>query len=819
VGRPRWRLWLRWSWRDLRSRWPLVAAIALIIALGTGTFAGLGSTATWRRESNDASFGHLRMHDLRVTLPDGATVPEAALSGAIDGIPHTGWVTTRAERLVGSTQVDASRGGATVLTPGEVVGIALDADGSDLAVDALHRTGGRTLRVADDGRPVAVLERGYAEYFDLPVAGSLTVSGGQRLDYVGTGTSPQHLIVTGPRGLLFAEAGFATLFVPLHTAQQLLGQPGRVNEAVLRLDEAADVATLQRELTDALPGVGLTFTRRAEEPAVRMLYEDIENDQQFWNVIAGLVLAGATLAAFNLTSRMIDAQRRQLGVGMALGTPTQLLAVRPLLVGVQIAALGVIVGVAVGYALDIWLRGVFTSVLPLPIWRTPFQPEVFARAAALGFVLPVLAAALPVWRALRVEPVEAIRTGHLAPTRRGLLGLTGRVRPPAGRVIRRMPARAILRSPRRALLTALAIGAAITTMVATNGLVDSFLRALDSGEAEATHEAADRFVVELDGFYPRDTQELRQLAALPEAAAVEPRLRLVGTANPDAPAADRVDLVVELIDFDDAMWTPTLTAGSRRAVADGGLVLSEKAADDLGVTVGDRVAVQHPRRVGAGYELVTSQLTVAALHPGPLRSLAFLDLGQARIFELSGLSNVVDVRPREGVGDDAFVRAVFVQPGVGSVESVTATVRAVRAALEDFFGILRVVEAVVLLLAVLIAFNATSIGIDEGARQHATMLAFGVRPRAVVAIAAAEMAAIGLIGTLLGLAGGWAVLAWVTGTQLQRTMPDIQVDPYLAPGTLVAAVVLGVVAVAASPLLLTHRVQTMDLPATLRILE
>jgi putative ABC transport system permease protein len=814
----RWRLWLRWSWRDLRSRWPLVAAIALIIALGTGTFAGLGSTATWRRQSNDASFAHLRMHDLRVTLPEGATLPEATLSTAIDQLPHAEWVTARAERLVGSTQVDASRPGHTVLTPGEVVGITLDAAASNLAVDALDRTGGRTLRPADDGRPVAVLERKYAEHFDLPVTGALTTSGGQRLDYVGTGTSPQHFIVTGPRGLLFAEASLATLFVPLHTAQQLLGRAGQVNEAVLRLNSRADLATLEGELTAALPDVGLTFTRRADEPAVRMLYEDIDNDQQFWNVIGGLVLAGATFAAFNLTSRMIDAQRRQLGVGMALGTPARLLALRPLLVGVQIAALGVVAGVAVGYLLDIWLRGVFTSVLPLPIWRTPFQPAVFARAAVLGFVLPVAAAALPVWRAVRVEPVQAIRVGHLAPTRRGILRMA-RTRRGRGRITRRIPVRNILRAPRRALLTALAIGAAITTMVATIGLVDSFVRTLDRGEAEATHRAPDRFVVELDGFHATDAAELRELAALREVRAAQPRLRLYGTANPDAPTSDQVDLILELIDFDNGMWTPTLTTGNRTAVATGGLVLAEKAADDLHVTVGDQIAVRHPRRVGASYELVTSQLTVAALQPGPLRSLAFLDIDQAQIFNLTGLANVVDIRPRAGVTNDALVRAVFVQPGVASVESVTATVNAVRDALEDFFGVLRIVEAVVLLLAVLIAFNATSIGIDEGARQHATMLAFGLGPRTVLSIAAAEMAAIGLIGTLLGLVGGRAVMAWVTTIQLQRTMPDVRVDAYLAPGTLLTAAVLGILAVAAAPLLLTRRVQTMDVPATLRVLE
>ena len=38
-------LLLRWSWRDLRSHWAKVVAIALVIAIGTGGYAGLTSTA------------------------------------------------------------------------------------------------------------------------------------------------------------------------------------------------------------------------------------------------------------------------------------------------------------------------------------------------------------------------------------------------------------------------------------------------------------------------------------------------------------------------------------------------------------------------------------------------------------------------------------------------------------------------------------------------------------------------------------------------------------------------------------------------------
>jgi energy-coupling factor transporter ATP-binding protein EcfA2 len=51
--------WLRWSWRDFRAHWIAVVAIALVLAIGTGVYAGLGSTAEWRRQSNDASFAAL----------------------------------------------------------------------------------------------------------------------------------------------------------------------------------------------------------------------------------------------------------------------------------------------------------------------------------------------------------------------------------------------------------------------------------------------------------------------------------------------------------------------------------------------------------------------------------------------------------------------------------------------------------------------------------------------------------------------------------------------------------------------------------------
>jgi putative ABC transport system permease protein len=822
MGAGRASLTWRWSLRDLRRRWLLVTAIAGVLALGTGTYAGLGSTAEWRRQSNDASFAALHLHDLRVDLVKGSTVPEGSLDALLAELPDRGVVVAHQERLVLPSQVDASTPDETILVPAELVGVDVTSSGGP--IDELWATGGRTLRPGDDRRPIALLEHQFAGLYGLDDTGTLRVSGGTEIRYVGLGAGPQHLLVAGEGGNVFSFGNLAVLYLPLRTAQSITERDGEVNQLVLRLRPGADPATVQEHLSaalgDALPDTGATFTTKADEPAYRMLYEDIETDQQFWNLVALLILAGATFAAFNLISRMVEAQRREIGIGMALGVPRRRLALRPLLVGVQIAVAGAVLGLLVGLALDRLLQRVFESVFPMPEWQTPFQPGVYGRAVAIGVLLPLVATAVPVWRAVRVQPVDAIRTGHLAARGGGWAPLVARL-PLPGRVFRQMPVRNLLRTPRRTLLTSLAVAAAITTMVATIGLVDSFADTLDRGEAELGRSARDRLTVELDTFHPSSAPEVTALGAVPEVGEAQARLRLLGRlGGPDrTTTADDIGVIVDLLAWDDAVWTPSLTAGSVDAVRDGGLVLSDKAASDLGVGVGEVVPFEHPVREGTSYRLATSELVVAATHPSPVRNLVYLDLGQASLFELDGLVNVVTVVPAPGRSEADVQRALFEQPAVSSVQSVTATVRVLREALSQFLGILRVAELVVLVLALLIAFNASSISIDERAREHATMLAFGLRTRTVLAMVTVESVLTGLLGTAIGVVAGRGVVRWMMEVQLQRTMPDLGVQGTVSTATIVTAFVLGTVAVGLAPVLASRRVRRVDIPATLRVME
>ena len=110
-----WYLILRWSWRDLRKYWVKVIAIALVIGIGTGAYAGLTSTANWRRDSNVASMELLNMYDMRFELATDSSVPAGELAAAAASIEHAAWIEGSIERLIRPTQVDASTATDTVL--------------------------------------------------------------------------------------------------------------------------------------------------------------------------------------------------------------------------------------------------------------------------------------------------------------------------------------------------------------------------------------------------------------------------------------------------------------------------------------------------------------------------------------------------------------------------------------------------------------------------------------------------------------------------------------------------------------------------------
>ena len=791
---------LRWSWRDLRAQWVKVIAIAAVIAIGTGAYAGLTSSANWRRMSNDASYELLAFHDLRVELTTDGAVPAGSLAAALDGVDAVEQVE---ERFVYETQVDASAAADAV----PVAGLVIGADPA-AAVDKLQ---------IERGQAGAVLvEHNFAECFDLPSSGELTLSGARTVEYGGVAISPEYFVLA-PEGQLFAECSQATLFTDVATAQELAGRPGVVNDAVLTVVADADPEALADEIEGLLDrelGVGAVASTRDDDPGFRALTEDVENDQLTFNVFAVLLFMGAVFAAFNLINRLAEQQRREIGIAMALGIRPRVIAVRPLLVGAQIALLGVVLGLGVGYLIAAAMRSVLTSFLTLPVWLTPLQLELFAGVAAIGFLIPFAAIAYPVWRAVRVNPVEAIAPKHLH-ARRGRLIRWLRRAPLPGSTFTQYPFRNMMRAPLRTVFTALGIGASITLLVYFLGVIDSFLETLDRAEAESVGDAPSRVVVQLDGIYAADSPQVTAVEEAETVARFDPVLRVPGTL---ASGEEEIDVLVDLLDLESGMWRPTITAGDASGL---GLVLAEAAADDLGVSVGGTVVLEHPVQTGPdSFALAETPVPVAALHPNPFRNLAYLDVAALDLVGVDSAANALNVDPVAGASLEDVQRELFGLDAVASVEKAGAATESVREFISEFLlAILGVISFFVLILALLIGFNSASINFEARARDHATMFAFGVPVRTALRMAMTESFVMGVLATAVGLVAGVGLMWWAATFLFTSTVPDLRLALILTPATIVITVLVGIVAVTLAPIFTVRRMRRMDLPGTLRLME
>ena len=819
------RLLLKWSLRDLRARWIQVVTISLVIGLGIGTFASFNSMTEWRKASNDASFEATRMYDLRVGLSDGSFVPKDQLTRIIESIPSASAIEGVEERLTIPTQlrveaVDAEGIEQTVLVPGELVGMDFtDPDG--ISVNRVHVTEGRELDPSDAGRLNVLLEHKFAVAHNLPPEGEALLAGGQTVRYVGHALAPEHFIVITEGGGFLAHASYVIIFSSLETVQEVAERPGLVDEALIRISDAVSretvISELEQALSAELPQVGSNVTQDVDDPVYLSITEDVEGDQQTTNIIAFAIFIGAVFAAFNLTSRMVETQRREIGVAMALGVSPRQIALRPLIVGAQIAVTGVIFGLIVGWLLAQALKGVLNEFVPLPVWLSPFQYEIFIAVTIVGLLVLLVSIGYPVWRSVRVNPIDAIRTGHLAARGGGLAPLMTRV-PAPGSTFAQLPFRNVARAPRRAFLTIMGIAAAVAVTVVLVGILDSYLETLRQGRDELLSTSEERLQIDLALPAPYDSSVVDGIRHASTIDTIEPGLRIFGALS--APNTDEeFDVIIRFIEFDSDIWKPTAVRGSLDT-ATPGVVVSQKASADLGIDVGDSIILTHPVREGfTSFSLQDSALPVLAVHPHYIRSTVYMDNSHLDLLNVPDVTNRITAIAVPGTEIVDVKEELFPLSGVVSVTTVAEEANLTEELLNQFISVMRLMQLVPLLLAILIAYNTANIAMDERRREHATMAAFGVPYRTILRMAVVESTILGALATIIGSVLGFGLMLYITEVLLPRTTPDLGLVITFSVTSVLTLVALGVIAVGLAPLLTTRRLRRTDIPSTLRVME
>ncbi len=255
---------------------------------------------------------------------------------------------------------------------------------------------GRVFEAGDtaDRQPVIVLGRTAAtRYFGDPqtaVGRAVTLSGGgvdRAVTIVGVVEDTRNTDLTG---------------VGPQVYQPLAQAPAPVLTLVLASDapltKIADVRTVLRRLD---PALAIT-----EPITLAQIIDNETSSSKIINAIfvafAGLALALAAAGLYGVISFTVGQRRQEFGVRLALGAEPGAIRSLVLREGLKVSALGVVIGLGIAFALATASSSVLFGI-------TPEDPRTYVGVTLTVVLVATLAVLIPALRAMRVDPVTALR--------------------------------------------------------------------------------------------------------------------------------------------------------------------------------------------------------------------------------------------------------------------------------------------------------------------------------------------------------------------------------------------------------------------------
>jgi len=120
------------------------------------------------------------------------------------------------------------------------------------------------------------------------------------------------------------------------------------------------------------------------------------------NVLGGLGLLMAALGLYSVMAYSVAQRTAEIGIRMTLGAKPRDMMLLVLRQGLGLAFTGLAAGSLAAAALARMMAAVLVSV-------SPADPLIYAGAAGFIVAIALLSSAIPAWRALRVDPMEALR--------------------------------------------------------------------------------------------------------------------------------------------------------------------------------------------------------------------------------------------------------------------------------------------------------------------------------------------------------------------------------------------------------------------------
>lgn len=551
---------------------------------------------------------------------------------------------------------------------------------------------------------------------------------------------------------------------------------GAAELADKRAQAEAEFADAEAQLADAQAEVDDIATMDADVYALDLkknigaesFRSDAGRIDQIAQVFPLLFFLVAALVSLTTMTRMVDEERVLIGTFKALGYSNGRIASKYLVYAMVASGVGSIVGIVLlSQFLPWFIMNAYAIIYVVPCRPTPIDPALFLLAAGLSVGITVAATLFAAMATLREKPAALMLPRAPKAGKRILLE---RIRPLWSRMSFswKVTARNLFRYKRRFFMAIIGIAGCTGLLLTGLGLQNAINDIIDKQYGELYHYNA---IVRMDSDVA--DAEKNAVAKRVEADSEGPKAWVL-TENKivRAPgASDDIDQRVELNvpqdtqEFGNFNTLRTRVGHKPLAIDDEGVLISEKLATKLGVSVGDSIAIYDEDAIGnatgEGREVRVSGIMENYVAQYVLMSPALYEstMGEAPSYATL-LANVAE-------GDDVrevFSDDVLAMDGVKTVTYNDETINSYRSMLKSVDSVVVVLVVAAALLAFVVLYNLTNINITERVREIATLKVLGFTPHEVNAYIYRETMLLSLIGAFVGLFLGIAMEGYVVIT-------------------------------------------------------
>jgi lipoprotein-releasing system permease protein len=194
------------------------------------------------------------------------------------------------------------------------------------------------------------------------------------------------------------------VYVPLRTAQSLLGIPGGVTALDLTVTDVFGAEDVAQRLRARLP-----YDIESWMQTNSQLLSALDAQTLSTRLIRIVVMVVVVLGIASVLVVSVVQKRKEIGILRAMGATRSQMTRVFLMQGALVSAAGAVLGAGLAWAMVFAFTALVRGADGLPLFAITLHLETFATVAAAATLAGVLAAVAPARRAAQLDPAQAIR--------------------------------------------------------------------------------------------------------------------------------------------------------------------------------------------------------------------------------------------------------------------------------------------------------------------------------------------------------------------------------------------------------------------------